>query len=45
MMIIGLIRNLIFKGYTVVFKINRNQIEVFGLTKYQSNPTDTSEDF
>jgi plasmid stabilization system protein ParE len=35
-----LIRDLIFKGYTVVFRINKNQIEVFGFTKYQENPTD-----
>ncbi|MFP4556420.1 MAG: type II toxin-antitoxin system RelE/ParE family toxin [Bacteroidales bacterium] len=34
------IRDLIFKGYTVVFRINANQIEVFGLVKYQKNPTD-----
>jgi len=35
-----LIRDLIFKGYTVVFRINENQIEVFGLVKFQENPTD-----
>jgi plasmid stabilization system protein ParE len=34
------IRDLIFKGYTVVFRINENQIEVFGFVKYQKNPTD-----
>ncbi|HCX99929.1 MAG TPA: type II toxin-antitoxin system RelE/ParE family toxin [Bacteroidales bacterium] len=34
------IRDLIFKGYTVVFRINANQIEVFGFVKYQKNPTD-----
>ncbi|MDD2550084.1 MAG: type II toxin-antitoxin system RelE/ParE family toxin [Bacteroidales bacterium] len=34
------IRDLIFKGYTVVFRINENQIEVFGLVKYQKDPTD-----
>ena len=34
------IRDLIFKGYTVVFRINGNQIEVFGFVKFQENPTD-----
>ena len=34
------IRDLVFKGYTVVFRINENQIEVFGFVKYQKNPTD-----
>lgn len=34
------IRDLIFKGYTVVFRINENQIEVFGFVKNQKNPTD-----
>ncbi|MBK3517688.1 type II toxin-antitoxin system RelE/ParE family toxin [Carboxylicivirga marina] len=32
------IRDLIFKGYTIVFKINNNTIEVFGFVKYQNNP-------
>jgi plasmid stabilization system protein ParE len=35
-----LIRDLIFKGYTVVFRINEDQIEVFGLVKFQEKPTD-----
>lgn len=36
------IRELIFKGYCVVFRINEseNSLEVFGFTKYQDNPTD-----
>lgn len=34
------IRDLIYKGYTVVFRINQNQIEVFGFVKFQENPTD-----
>jgi plasmid stabilization system protein ParE len=34
------IRDLIFKGYTIVFRIHENQIEVFGFVKYQKNPTD-----
>ncbi|MDO6739446.1 type II toxin-antitoxin system RelE/ParE family toxin [Wenyingzhuangia sp. 2_MG-2023] len=34
------IRDLIYKGYTVVFRINENQIEVFGFTKFQEKPTD-----
>jgi plasmid stabilization system protein ParE len=34
------IRDLIYKGYTVVYKINKkeNSIEVFGFTKFQNNP-------
>jgi plasmid stabilization system protein ParE len=32
------IRDLIYKGYTVVFKINKNVIEVFGFVKYQEKP-------
>jgi len=36
------IRDLIFKGYTIVYRVNtkNNIIEVFGLTKYQDKPTD-----
>jgi len=33
------IRDLIFKGYTIVFLITEN-IEIFGLVKFQNNPTD-----
>jgi len=33
------IRDLIYKGYTVVFRIGEN-IEVFGFVKFQKNPTD-----
>jgi plasmid stabilization system protein ParE len=29
------IRDLIFKGYTIVFRINNKTIEVFGFVKYQ----------
>ncbi len=29
------IRDLIFKGYTIVYRINKDRIEVFGLIKYQ----------
>ena len=32
------IRDLIFKGYTVVFRVNKNTIEVFGFLKFQKNP-------
>jgi plasmid stabilization system protein ParE len=34
------IRDLIYKGYIVVYKINEkdNTIEVFGFTKYEENP-------
>ena len=34
------IRDLIFKGYTIVYRITSHQIEIFGLVKYQENPTD-----
>jgi plasmid stabilization system protein ParE len=32
------IRDLIFKGYTIIFRINDNVIEVFGFVKYQNSP-------
>ena len=34
------IRDLIFKGYTIVFRINENTIEVFGFVKFQNSPID-----
>ncbi|MGY5351048.1 type II toxin-antitoxin system RelE/ParE family toxin [Wenyingzhuangia sp. IMCC45533] len=34
------IRDLICQKYTVVFRINKNQIEIFGFTKFQEKPTD-----
>ena len=34
------IRDLIYIGYTVVFRINNEIIEVFGLVKFQEKPTD-----
>ena len=34
------IRDMIYKGYTVVFRINGDRIEVFGFINYQKNPTD-----
>lgn len=34
------IRDLIFKGYTIVFRITDNRIEVFGFVKFQKYPTD-----
>ena len=34
------IRDLIFKGYTVVFRITKSRIEIFGFVKYQNSPTD-----
>ena len=34
------IRDLIFKGYTVVFRITAERIEVFGFVKYQKEPED-----
>ena len=35
-----LIRDLIFKGYTVVYKISDDSIEVFGFVKYQNTISD-----
>ena len=32
------IRDLIFKGYTIVFRINNNSIEIFGFVKFQDTP-------
>jgi plasmid stabilization system protein ParE len=34
------IRDLIFKGYTIVFRISEETIDVFGFVKYQQNPID-----
>ena len=34
------IRDLIFKGYTIVFRISEDSIQVFGFLKYQKDPTD-----
>jgi len=34
------IRDLIFKGYTVVFRITAESIEIFGFVKYQEKPFD-----
>lgn len=33
------IRDLIFKGYVIIFRVNTGQgsIEIFGLTKYKAN--------
>ncbi len=33
------LRDLIFKGYTIVFRITEENIEVFGFVKYQNEPT------
>ncbi|MCF8361974.1 MAG: type II toxin-antitoxin system RelE/ParE family toxin [Prolixibacteraceae bacterium] len=34
------IRDVVFKGYTIVFRINKKTIEVFGFTKFQEKPID-----
>lgn len=34
------IRDLVFKGYTIVFRLTDNAIEVFGFVKFQNDPTD-----
>jgi plasmid stabilization system protein ParE len=33
------IRDLIFKGYTIIYRINERTIEVFGFVKYQNSPS------
>ena len=32
------IRDVIFKGYTVVYRINKTTIEIFGFVKYKHSP-------
>jgi hypothetical protein len=32
------IRDLIFKGYTIVYRINNDTIEIFGFVKHQHSP-------
>ncbi len=34
------IRDLIYKGYTIVFRLNNDIVEVFGFVKQQDNPID-----
>ncbi|MEI6059249.1 MAG: type II toxin-antitoxin system RelE/ParE family toxin [Bacteroidota bacterium] len=34
------IRDLTYKGYTIVFRITGNAIEVFGFVKHQQGPVD-----
>jgi plasmid stabilization system protein ParE len=34
------IRDLIFKGYTIVFRLTEESVEIFGFVKYQKEPTD-----
>lgn len=34
------IRDLIIKGYTIVFRITDKRIEIFGFVKYQNRPVD-----
>ena len=38
------IRDLIFKGYVIVYKISDQSIDVFGLTKYQATATDENNE-
>lgn len=38
-----LIRDLIFKGYSITYRINDEMIEVFGFTKYQESICDEEE--
>jgi hypothetical protein len=33
-----MIRDMIFKGYTIVFRINQDIIEIFGFVKFQNKP-------
>ena len=34
------IRDLVFKGYIIVYKVNaeKQEVEIFGFTKYEQNP-------
>lgn len=34
------VRDLVHKGYTIVYRIVEDKIEIFGLTKYQENALD-----
>lgn len=34
------IRDLIYKGYTIVFRITNERIEIFGFVKFQKEPID-----
>ena len=34
------IRELIFKGYKIVFRLTDKSVEIFGFVKYQNEPTD-----
>ncbi|WP_442765587.1 type II toxin-antitoxin system RelE/ParE family toxin [Sulfurospirillum cavolei] len=34
------IRDLVYKGYTIVYLIDEDKIEIFGLTKYQEHVAD-----
>jgi plasmid stabilization system protein ParE len=36
----GTIRDLVYKGYTIVCRIHQDKIEIFGFTKYQQAPLD-----
>lgn len=36
------IRDLIFKGYVITYRITHDELQVFGFTKYQNDPTDES---
>ena len=37
------IRDLIYKGYTIVYRIQDTAIEIFGFVKYQDSPIDDPE--
>lgn len=37
------VRDMVFKGYSVVFTIEKEEIVVFGLVNQQLRPTDTDE--
>jgi plasmid stabilization system protein ParE len=34
------IRDMVFKGYTIVFRLTDTTVEVFGFVKFQNDPTD-----
>jgi len=38
------IRDLVFRGYVIVYKIGDESIDIFGFTKYQATPMDMQDE-
>jgi len=38
------IRELVFKGYVIVYKVRDESIDIFGFTKYQATPMDEQDE-